>query len=158
MHPIFIEAFTIDKLWKQPKCPSTGKWIEKMWDTHTHTRMFSSAEFSRSVVSDSLWPHESQHARPPCPCSHKKEWHDVICSNMDGPWDCHTEWSKSDKHKYWVGQNVCLVSPKDIMEKPEQTFVQPSVIQYHLCVESELIHKNRNRVTDVQNKLMVTRV
>ena len=73
MHPIFIEAFTIDKLWKQPKCPSTGKWIEKMWDTHTHTQMFSSVEFSCSVVSDSLWTHESQHTRPPCPCSHKKE-------------------------------------------------------------------------------------
>ena len=26
----------------------------------------SSVQFSRSVVSDSLWPHESQHARPPC--------------------------------------------------------------------------------------------
>ena len=28
---------------------------------------FSSVQFSCSVVSDSLWPHESQHARPPCP-------------------------------------------------------------------------------------------
>ena len=28
---------------------------------------FSSVQFSRSVVSDSLLPHESQHARPPCP-------------------------------------------------------------------------------------------
>ena len=26
-----------------------------------------SDQFSHSVVSDSLWPHESQHARPPCP-------------------------------------------------------------------------------------------
>ena len=26
-----------------------------------------SVQFSRSVISDSLWPHESQHARPPCP-------------------------------------------------------------------------------------------
>ena len=26
-----------------------------------------SVQFSRSVVSDSLRPHESQHARPPCP-------------------------------------------------------------------------------------------
>ena len=26
-----------------------------------------SVQFSRSVVSDSLWPHELQHARPPCP-------------------------------------------------------------------------------------------
>ena len=28
---------------------------------------FSSVQVSRSVVSDSLQPHESQHARPPCP-------------------------------------------------------------------------------------------
>ena len=26
-----------------------------------------SVQFSWSVMSDSLWPHESQHARPPCP-------------------------------------------------------------------------------------------
>ena len=29
--------------------------------------LYSSAQFSRSVVSDSLQPHESQHARPPGP-------------------------------------------------------------------------------------------
>ena len=29
--------------------------------------MFSSVQFSHSVVSDSLRPHESQHARSPCP-------------------------------------------------------------------------------------------
>ena len=29
--------------------------------------IFSSVQVSRSVISDSLWPHESQHARPPCP-------------------------------------------------------------------------------------------
>ena len=29
--------------------------------------LFSSVQFSRSVVSDSLQPHELQHARPPCP-------------------------------------------------------------------------------------------
>ena len=29
--------------------------------------LLSSVQFSRSVMSDSLWPHESQHARPPCP-------------------------------------------------------------------------------------------
>ena len=31
------------------------------------TRRRSSVQFSRSVVSDSLQPHEPQHARPPCP-------------------------------------------------------------------------------------------
>ena len=29
--------------------------------------LLSSVQFSRSVVSDSSRPHESQHARPPCP-------------------------------------------------------------------------------------------
>ena len=29
--------------------------------------IYSSVQFSHSVVSDSLRPHESQHARPPCP-------------------------------------------------------------------------------------------
>ena len=32
-----------------------------------HEKIFSSVQFSRSVVSDSLRPHESQYARPPCP-------------------------------------------------------------------------------------------
>ena len=30
-------------------------------------KQFSSVQFSHSVVSDSLRPHELQHARPPCP-------------------------------------------------------------------------------------------
>ena len=26
--PLFIAAFTIAKIWKQPKCPSVGEWIK----------------------------------------------------------------------------------------------------------------------------------
>ena len=26
---------------------------------------------------------------------HKKEWNNAICSNMDGPGDCHTDWSQT---------------------------------------------------------------
>ena len=32
-----------------------------------HVLWLSWVEFSHSVMSDSLWPHEQQHARPPCP-------------------------------------------------------------------------------------------
>ena len=35
--------------------------------TTSTTGKTSSVQFSRSVVSDSLRPHEQQHARPPCP-------------------------------------------------------------------------------------------
>ena len=30
-------------------------------------QVFSSVQFSHLVMSDSLWPHEPQHIRPPCP-------------------------------------------------------------------------------------------
>jgi hypothetical protein len=33
---MFIAAlFTIAKLWKQPRCPTTNKWIKKMWYLYT---------------------------------------------------------------------------------------------------------------------------
>ena len=54
--------------------------------------LFSSVQFSHSVVSDSLRPHESQHARPPCPSqspgfhsdSHSLSWwcHPAISSSV----------------------------------------------------------------------------
>jgi hypothetical protein len=34
--PMFIAVlFTIAKLWKQPRCPTTDKWIKKMWRLYT---------------------------------------------------------------------------------------------------------------------------
>ena len=35
--------------------------------TYYSARVLRSVQFSRLVVSDSLWPHELQHTRPPCP-------------------------------------------------------------------------------------------
>ena len=33
---MFIAAlFTIARTWKQPKCPSTGEWLKKMWHIYT---------------------------------------------------------------------------------------------------------------------------
>ena len=31
--------------------------------------------------------------------SHKKEWNNAICSNIDGPGDCHPKWRKSEKER-----------------------------------------------------------
>ena len=42
-------------------------WQECNWNSQTYVVQFNSVQFSHSVVSDSLWPHESQHARTPCP-------------------------------------------------------------------------------------------
>ena len=52
----------------------------------------TSAQISCSVLSNSLWPHESQHARPPCPSTtpgvpsdsrpSSKWWHPAISSSV----------------------------------------------------------------------------
>ena len=39
---------------------------------------FSSVQFSHSVMSDSLWPHESQYVRPPCPSTTPRV-HSISC-------------------------------------------------------------------------------
>ena len=46
---------------------------------------FSSVQFSHSIVSDSLWPYESQRARPPCPTPTPRV-HSNSCPS--GQW-CH---------------------------------------------------------------------
>ena len=54
-------------------------------------KKISSVQFSCSVVSDSLWPHESQHTRPPCP-SPTPGVHSDSCPSS--PW-CHPAISSS---------------------------------------------------------------
>ena len=44
---------------------SSENWIT-VWSSDSTLR-HQSVQFSRSLVSNSLWPHGLQHARPPCP-------------------------------------------------------------------------------------------
>ena len=50
-----------EKLWNTDNCKLYKKWA---WEFSVQLK--SSVQFSLSVVSDPLQPHESQHARPPC--------------------------------------------------------------------------------------------
>ena len=60
---IIATLFKIAKTWKQPKCPSTEDWIKNNV-VHIHNRIL---------------------------LSHKKEWNNDVCSNIDETSDCHTE-------------------------------------------------------------------
>ena len=62
-NPIWIWGSVFLFLWKR----LLGIWPELNWFCRSLWAIFSSVQFSRSVVSDSLRPHKSQHARPPCP-------------------------------------------------------------------------------------------
>jgi hypothetical protein len=64
--PMFIAAlFTIAKLWKQPRCPTTDEWIKKMW--YLYTMEFYSAMKKNEILSfSSKW----------------MEWENIILSEV----------------------------------------------------------------------------
>ena len=77
------------KKWYKRKHVSNAK-----WDSNVRIKkpiQFTSVQFSRSVVSDSLHLHELQHARPPCP-SPIPGVHSDSCPSS---WWCHPAISSS---------------------------------------------------------------
>ena len=69
--------------------------------------------------------------------SHKNEWNNAICSNMDGPRDYHTKWSKSDRERQ-ISYDIAYMWNLKTWYK--WTYLQ-----------------NRSGLTDIENKLMVTK-
>ena len=77
-------------------CPSVTCLFHLAWccqDTSMllQIAVFSSVPFNRSVMSDSLRPHESQHARPPCPSQTPRVYSNSCLSSR---W-CHPAISSS---------------------------------------------------------------
>ena len=44
------------------------------------------------------------------------KWSNVICIDIDGPRDYHTQWSKSDKGGYHMLSLVCRILKNDTNE------------------------------------------
>ena len=68
--------------------------IHDYWKNHSFdwdSQSLSSVQFSCSVVPNSLWPHESQHARPPCPSPTPA----VYSNSCTLSWWCHPTISSS---------------------------------------------------------------
>ena len=63
--------------------------------------------------------------------SHKKEWNNAICNNMNGPRDDHTKWSQTEKIKYHDITYMCN------LKNDRFTYLQ-----------------NKNRFTDFENRLI----
>ena len=78
-----------------PAWTSRSSWFMYSWNLAwrilSMTLLSMLVQFSHSVVSDSLWPHELQHARPPCPSPSPGVHSD---SHASSPW-CHPAISSS---------------------------------------------------------------
>ena len=95
----------------------------------------NSVQFSRSVMSDSLWPHESQHTRPPCPSptpgvhsdSHpSSQWcHQAISSSVIPFSSCPQSLSASESFPMsqlfaWGGQSTGVSALASVLPKKSQ--------------------------------------
>ena len=69
--------------------------------------------------------------------SHKEEWNNAICRDMNGPRDYHTKWSKPDRERQ-MSYNITYTC--NLKRWYKWTYLQ-----------------NRNRLTEFENKLMVTK-
>ena len=83
---LFFEFWILSQLFHSPLSLSSRGSLVPL-----HFLPFSSVQFSGLVVSDSLRPHESQHARPPCPSPTAGVHSD---SRPSSPW-CHLAISSS---------------------------------------------------------------
>ena len=82
-------------VWKIPWTEEPGglqsRGQKELDTTEWPSIQFSSVQFSRSVMSDSLWPHELQHTRPPCPSPTPG----VYSNSCPLGWWCHPAISSS---------------------------------------------------------------
>ena len=70
---------------------SFAKFNAQIRESTILTIQFSSVRFSRSIMSDSLWPHGPQHSRPPCPSPTPR----VYSNSCPLSWWCHPPISSS---------------------------------------------------------------
>ena len=104
---------------------------------HHKLSSFSSVQFSRSVVSDSWRPHESQHARPPClsptPGVHpdsgpSSQWcHPAISSSVVPFSSCPQSLPASGSFPMnqffaWGGQNINILSHSSKAGSPRSKY------------------------------------
>ena len=112
----------------------------------THPIPVSVSQFSRSVVSDSLWPHESQHARPPCPSltpvvhsdlRPSSQWcHPAISSSVVPFSSCPQSFPASESFPMsqlfpWGGQNTGVSALASFLQRnPRADLLQNGLVRY----------------------------
>ena len=112
--------------------------------------IFSSVQFSRSVMSDSLQPHESQHARPPCPsptprvhpnsCPSSRWCHPTISSSVAPFSSCSQSLPASGSFQMsqlfeWGGQSTGVSASASVLPMNTQDWSPSGWIGW-ICLQS----------------------
>jgi hypothetical protein len=50
-----VALFTIAKLWKQPRCPTTDEWIKKMWYLYTMIKDLNLSLETLKLLQGKYW-------------------------------------------------------------------------------------------------------
>ena len=122
-----------------------------MYTSYTYILSYASVQFCHSVMSYSLRPHETQHARPPCP-SRTPRVHSNLCPSIQ--W-CHTAISSSvipffsypqslpalrsfpmSQLFTWGGQSIRVSALASLLPKKSQGW-SPSEWTGWTCLQSE---------------------
>ena len=137
-----------------------------------HTIPFSSVQFSCSVVSDSLWPHELQHARPPCPSptpgvhsdsSPSSQWcHPAISSSAVPFSSCPQSLPASESFPMsqlfaWMGQSTGVSALASVLPKNTQGW-SPSEWTGWISLQSKGLSRVFSNTTVQKHQFFSTRL
>ena len=110
--------------------PAKSSYHHTLSDSGQISDAFSSVQFNRSVVTDSLWPHELLHARPPCPsqtpgvysnsCPSSRWCHPTISSSVIPFSSCPQSLPPSGSFPMsqlftWGGQNIGVSNSASVL-------------------------------------------
>ena len=138
---------------------------------YQYTETFSSVQFSRSVVSDSLRPHESQHARPPCPsptpgvrselCPSSQWCHPAISSSVV-PFSCRQSLPASESSPIsqlfaWGGQSTGVSALASFLPKKSQDW-SPSQWTGWISLQSKGLSRVFSNTTVQKHQFFGTQV
>ena len=118
------------EVWKVPGWDSSRGIGKQIRTSPVDFFTYSSVQFSRSVVSNSLWPHGLQHTRPPCPsptprvypnsCPLSQWYHPTISSSVV-PFSSHLQsfpaWESFQVSQLfsWGGQSIGVSASASVL-------------------------------------------
>ena len=128
---------------------------------------FSSVQFSHSIVSDSLWPYESQRARPPCPtptprvhsssCPSRRWCHPAISSSVipfsSGPQSLPASGSFPMSQLFgWGGQSIGVSALASVLPMNTQDW-SPLGWTGWICLQSKGLSRVFSNTTVQKHQL-----